>query len=856
MPKQLPNTISDFSNKDYVPIGKAAEILGVSIDTVRRWNKQGKLHSVRPNKNRLFLIKELKNLNSNKTLSITQAAHLVGVSSSTLRRYENKGLIKPKRTKRGDRAYSKSTIEKFVKSKSSQVRGRKKLVPISKAAVILNVSKDTIRRWDKKGKLHSVRPDGKNRYFSKEDLELVKVSRPLKISEAARFIGVSPSTLRRHEKAGLVSVRRNTAGVRVYDKDDLKNYLQQKRKVVKPEKVPEPVYKLKAEDIPQLYQSLHLAQKKAFAVVLASLLIAVIGFSVWRIPIVKNKIGQTISNIIGPPDDGVQIAEALELKELRGGGRELDSQRGGVNVESTFGENVVLDKKLAFGGGVQGVCNLDVDGDTHDIAGTLTLSGDTLTSSDDLLIDPAGDDVTVGGDLILSDTFTLQVGGLTGTPYNALANIGEAPEQAEISSDNDLYIGGDLEVDGLIFGDGSNLTGVSSYTSWTFAVDGSNQDAITDLDVLDFVSGEGIDVSRSADDKITIAGEDATVTNKGIASFSDSFFSVSSGAVSIDDIYLSNTGDIGTGTYTFTGQVNVDNLRLDGNTLSSTSGNLILSPTGSLVFSGFDCTGNANGGTLTADASGVITCSNDDSGGAGVWTSTGSLVHPVTSTDNVTIGSTSNLAKLAADGDTDEIQFLVQGNSSQTANLVVFEQSDGTDVFTLTNAGNLTIAGDLAITGGNVTTATTFDSTLTSTGTLTANGSFIANGAFTLGDGGDTGSVNTSDWDISTTGDLTGIGSITADGAINFTPGSTDDITFTTDADSTFIITGLTSASGSGLCIDGSNNVRTCIAGGGGSPWIYTDPFLYPDNATDFVAVGTTTTSEMHGLFTVSGSRT
>ena len=103
MPKQLPNTISDFSNKDYVPIGKAAEILGVSIDTVRRWNKQGKLHSVRPNKNRLFLIKELKNLNSNKTLSISEAANLIGVSASTLRRYDKKGVIRPGRDHRGER---------------------------------------------------------------------------------------------------------------------------------------------------------------------------------------------------------------------------------------------------------------------------------------------------------------------------------------------------------------------------------------------------------------------------------------------------------------------------------------------------------------------------------------------------------------------------------------------------------------------------------------------------------------------------------------------------------------------------------------------------------------------------------
>ena len=37
---------------------------------------------------------------------------------------------------------------------------------------------------------------------------------------------------------------------------------------------------------------------------------------------------------------------------------------------------------------------------------------------------------------------------LVDVAYNAFANAGEAPEEAGISADNDVYIGGDLEVDG------------------------------------------------------------------------------------------------------------------------------------------------------------------------------------------------------------------------------------------------------------------------------------------------------------------------------------------------------------------------------------------------------------------------
>ena len=37
--------------------------------------------------------------------------------------------------------------------------------------------------------------------------------------------------------------------------------------------------------------------------------------------------------------------------------------------------------------------------------------------------------------------------------------------------------------------------------------------------------------------------------------------------------------------------------------------------TDALTVSGLDCTANANGGALTADASGVVSCSDDDGGG-------------------------------------------------------------------------------------------------------------------------------------------------------------------------------------------------------------------------------------------------
>lgn len=81
-----------------------------------------------------------------------------------------------------------------------------------------------------------------------------------------------------------------------------------------------------------------------------------------------------------------------------------------------------------------------------------------------------------------------------------------------------------------------------------------------------------------------------------------------------------------------------------------------------------------------------------DSTNPNYWTDDGSLVYLTTTTDNLTLGSSTELAKFGIDGDTDEIQFLVQGHSTQTTSLAVFENSSGTDRFAFTNLGNITFS--------------------------------------------------------------------------------------------------------------------------------------------------------------------
>jgi len=305
----------------------------------------------------------------------------------------------------------------------------------------------------------------------------------------------------------------------------------------------------------------------------------------------------------------------------------------------------------------------------------------------------------------------------------------------------------------------TNGSGVLSFqapaaSSLTLAGD-TGTDTFNTGETLTFTGGEGIDTSIT-DNVVTIAAENASDTNKGVASFNSTNFTVTTGNVVINSVQGTKVDVTGTTAVT---------------TLADADEFLV-----------YDASATANkkitaeniGDYIYAAVSGDITIAED--GTATISADSVALGTDTTGNYVATVAGTANQISVSGSGsETAAVTIALTNDVALVGDLTVggndIKMSGGTTAITFSGSGDVAVAGDLTVTGNDIksssaTALTLSGADVTVAGDLTVTGNDIKSS-------GGTTALTLSGADVTVAGNLTVNGSSTI---VNSTTVSIDDV--------------------------------------------------------------------------------
>ena len=263
----------------------------------------------------------------------------------------------------------------------------------------------------------------------------------------------------------------------------------------------------------------------------------------------------------------------------------------------------------------------------------------------------------------------------------------------------------------------------------TMAAESGSNDGIALGETFTFTAGEGIDTTMGTN-AVTIAGEDASASNKGIASFSSNDFSVSSGAVTIKSGGVTNDQLAGS----------IANGKLSGPSIAvtdgSTSSNISLGGTLTFAATSNETTVAQSGGTVTIGLPNNVTIA----GNLTVSGTTTTVNSTTVTVDDPILTLGGDTAPNSDDNKDRGIEFRYHTGSAAKVGFFGMDDTDNRFKYFVdaTNASEefSGTMGDAEFTNIHGTLATAAQANITSVGTLasiTVTGAGVFNGDVDLG---------------------------------------------------------------------------------------------------------------------------